>query len=114
MVECRDSLREKRGVTVGVTGDQRRKPDRLRVLRQCRQHRVALEHRLVRSADPGELIEVVHHKDTIEPGSFGCLGLRNDVPEDVGTLDSWVCEVRDLIAESSHRVTPAFSWADGP
>ena len=113
VVERRDGLREQRRVTVGVAGHQRREPDLLGVLGQRGQHRVALEHRLVWGADPGKLVEVVHHEDPIEAGGLGCLGLRHDVLEDVGAVDAWVGEVRDLVAESSHAGAPACAWADG-
>ncbi len=100
-------------MTVGVAGHERGEPDLLGVLRERGQHRVALEHRLVWGADPWELVEVVHHEDTVEPSGLGCLGLRNDVLEDLGALDSWVGEVRDLIAKSSHVGRSFVYVADG-
>ena len=45
------------------------------------EHRPALEHRLVRSADAVDLVEVVHDRDEVEAGRLGRLGLLDDAVE---------------------------------
>ena len=102
VVECGDRLRQQRRVPVGVAGDQGREPHRLGVLGQRRQHRVALEHRLIVGADARQLVEVVHHEHPVETGRLGRLGLSDDIAEDVGVGDAGVGEIGDLIAEPGH------------
>ncbi len=59
---------------------------------------VRLEHRLVRSSEAGQLIEVVHHEDGVEAGGLGLLGLRDDGGEELGDTGA-VGEVGDLESE---------------
>ena len=45
---------------------------------------VGLEHRLIRRAEAGQLVEVVHHEDRVEAGRVGLLRLRDDGGEELG------------------------------
>ena len=65
---------------------------------QCAERRVRLEHRLVRGAEPGQLIEVVHHEDRVEAGGLGFLRLRDDGGEELRDAGA-VREVGDLKSE---------------
>ena len=59
---------------------------------------VGLEHRLVRGAEPGQLVEVVHHEDRVEAGGLGFLRLGDDGGEELGDAGA-VGEVGDLKSE---------------
>ena len=74
------------------------------MLRKRSQHRVALEHLGIGITDTGQLVEVIHHEETIEAGRFGRLRLVDDLIEDVPA--SGVGEVRDLVAELGHGHRP--------
>ncbi len=59
---------------------------------------VGLEHRLVRSSEARQLIEVIHHEDGVEAGGLGFLSLRDDGGEEFGDAGA-VGEVGDLESE---------------
>ncbi len=103
VVECRDRLGQQAGVAIGVAGHQGRQPNGRRVLGECGEHRVALEHRLVGGSEHRQLIEVVHHEHAIEAGRLGRLGLVDNRAEQLGRGDAGIGEVGDLVAEPGHR-----------
>ena len=102
-----DGLGEQRGMPVGIAGDERREANGLGVLRERGQDGVALEHRLVRCPDSGQLVEVIHHENSVEPRLLRCFRLVNHIAKDVCVVDAGVGEVRDLIAESGQSDAPA-------
>ena len=70
-VERRDGLSEDAGVTVGDPGDERPEPDPLRDGGGEAKGGVALQHRVLSRAAVGQLEEVVHHPEGVEPGGLG-------------------------------------------
>ena len=97
-VQRGDGLGQQRRVAVGVAGDQRAQLHALGRRRQRAERGVGLQHRLVRGAEAGQLIEVVHHEDGVEAGGLGFLRLRDDGREEFGDAGA-VGEVGDLESE---------------
>jgi hypothetical protein len=106
-------LRQDRRVPVGVTGDQRGQLHRTRRRGQRTERRVALQHRLVRRAEAGQLVEVVHQQDGVEAGPLGLLSLRGDQAEQLVDAGAGVGEVRNLIAQTD-RHGPEHTSASPP
>ncbi|SKY21620.1 Uncharacterised protein [Mycobacteroides abscessus subsp. abscessus] len=103
-VERGDAFRQQRRVPIGIAGDQRGQTHPRGVLGECGEQCVALDHRLVRGAEDGQLVEVVHHQNGVEPGVLRFDGLRGDGGEELVGCCVGVGEVRDLVAECRHLV----------
>ena len=71
-------LGHQRRVAVGHAADQQAEVDRRGPRGERGEHRVALEHVVLRRADRRDLVEVVHHRDRAEAG---VLGGRGDLDE---------------------------------
>ncbi len=83
-VERGDRLGQQRGIAIGVAGDQGAQLDVLGGRRQATQGGVGLQHRLVGGAEPGQLVEVVHHEDGVEAGRISLPRLRDDGGVELG------------------------------
>jgi hypothetical protein len=101
-VEGGDGLRQDRRVAVAVAGDQSPELHVLGDRRQCAECRVGLQHRLVRGAQHGQLIEVVHQEDAVEARLVGFLRLRDDSGEEFVDAGA-VGDVRDLKRKSNRH-----------
>lgn len=97
-VEGGDDLRKQGRIAVGVAGDQRGQPHPRGPLAQRREHRVALEHRVVRRPEHRRLVEVIHEQDGVEAALLGLDGLPRDGLEEARAVDVRVGEVGDLVA----------------
>ena len=100
-VERGDDLRQQPRVAVGHAGDERAELDPLGASGQRPEQRVGLEHRLVRTAERGQLEEVVHDPDRVETGLLGGHRTVGHRLEQVGVRHA-EGEVGQLQAESRH------------
>jgi hypothetical protein len=98
-VEGGDHLGEQRRVPVGHAGDERAEPDALRAGGERAEQRVALEDGLVRTAQRGQLPEMVHHPHRLESAVLGGASDLGDVFEHLAIVDAGELEVRELQTE---------------
>ena len=126
-VQRGDDLGEQRGVPVRHPGDHGSQGDPGGPSGDPPEQRVGLQHRLGPPAHVGDLVEVVHHPDRIEPRLLGSHCDLGDALEQILIGDAGVGEAGDLEAESehlSHAITslsnaesgggvPVVLWGDG-
>ena len=100
-----DDLREQRRVAVRHTGHEGSELHAARPSRERAEHGVALEDRLVRSAERWQLPEVVHHPDRVEPRVLRGDREGRDMLEQLRVGDR-VGEARQLEPEPRHAADP--------
>ena len=108
-VEGGDLFGQQSWVAVGHAGDERAERDLVRTSRQGAEERVALEHLVVRAAQAGQLVEVVHHPQRREAAVVGGRGHGRHVLEQavVGHRER---ELRQLQSVGRHHWRTLLLW----
>ena len=105
-VERRGDLGVLRRISVGHAAHQQAQPNRPRPRGDAGEHRVALEHPVLRRADPRDLVVVVHQRHGREARPLRRRGHLDEPVEDLLRGHAGIVEVRKVEVQLDGRSHP--------